>query len=71
MGIYIYTYILLLFFVRRTIFRILVHEVVRAIGEKEEAAFVGAMQYKSKTKPTMEIMEVLYYYYTNNNKTRK
>ncbi len=56
---------------RRTIFRILVHEVVRAIGEKEEAAFVGAMQYKSKTKPTMEIMEVLYYYYTNNNKTRK
>jgi hypothetical protein len=27
-----------------------VHEVVRAIGEKEEAAVVGAMQYKSKTK---------------------
>jgi hypothetical protein len=46
-----------------------VHEVVRAIGEKEEAAVVGAMQYKSKTKPTMEIMQVLYYYYyTNNNK---
>ncbi len=47
------------------------HEVVRAIGEKEEAAVVGAMQYKSKTKPTMEIMEVLYYYYYTNNNNKE